>query len=338
MALQLLSTLKGAALKQLAFKCGVSTSGVKAALCQRLQDEIPLLPGSKPAGKSGAKRESMRILSIDMGIRNLAYCVLDVPTDSSVPKLVAWKRIAVSSAPVPSNDKSELATKVEKESFEPPVLSAAAFKLLRKTLLPHNPTHILIERQRFRSMGSPKILEWTVRVNMLESMIYAILLTLREEGAWNGTVVPIAPGKVGPFWLEGEEAATVALEEAETGESSPTSMVKTKTRNAKLAKALNKGAKIDLVRNWLAIGDRVGVDSPDVEALVKAYLDKWDKKPGGVKGKRPAKDAIATIEKMGKLDDLADSLLQGMAFIQWEENKRIAREEGISSLLEPTAK
>lgn len=278
----------------------------------------------------------MRILSIDMGIRNLAYCVLDVPADSSLPNLVAWQRIAVSSAPVPNNDKSELASKVEKESFEPPVLSAAAFKLLRKTLLPHNPTHILIERQRFRSMGSPNILEWTVRVNMLESMIYAILLTLREEGAWNGTVVPIAPGKVGPFWLEGE-VTTAALQEAETGGSSPT-VAKTKTRNAKLAKALNKGAKVDLVRNWLAIGNRVRVDSPGVETLVKAYLDKWDKKPGGVKGKRPAKDAVATIEKMGKLDDLADSLLQGMAFIQWEENKRAAREEGISSLLEPTAK
>ncbi|KFY23725.1 hypothetical protein V491_02432 [Pseudogymnoascus sp. VKM F-3775] len=338
MALQLLSTLKGAALKQLAFKCGVSTSGVKATLCQRLKDEIPLLPGSKLAEKSGVKRQPMRILSIDMGIRNLAYCVLDVATDSSLPKLVAWQRIAVSSAPVPNNDKSELATKVEKESFEPPVLSAAAFKLLRKTLLPHNPTHILIERQRFRSMGSPKILEWTVRVNMLESMIYAILLTLREEGAWNGTVVPVAPGKVGPFWLEGEgDVTTGALEGVGIGDSSQDSVVKAKTRNAKLAKALNKGAKIDLVRNWLAIGDRVGVDSPDVEALVKAYLDKWDKKPGGVKGKRPVKDAIATIEKMGKLDDLADSLLQGMAFIQWEENKRIAREEGIATLLEPTA-
>lgn len=152
-------------------------------------------------------------------------------------------------------------------------------------------------------------------------------------------MVPIAPGKVGPFWLEGEgEVTTTALEEAGIGESSQASIVKTKTRNAKLAKALNKGAKIDLVRNWLAIGDRVGVDSPDVEALVKAYLDKWDKKPGGVKGKRAAKDAVATIEKMGKLDDLADSLLQGMAFIQWEENKRIAREEGISTLLEPPGK
>ncbi|OAF59688.1 hypothetical protein VC83_03995 [Pseudogymnoascus destructans] len=286
------------------------------------------------AGKSETKGQPMRILSIDMGIRNLAYCVLDVPTDSSLPKLVAWKRIAVSSAPVPNNNKSELAATVEKESFEPPALSAAAFKLLHKTLLPHNPTHILIERQRFRSMGSPKILEWTVRVNMLESMIYAILLTLREEGAWNGTVIPIAPGKVGPFWLEGEEATTASLEEVETGGSSPAAVMETKTRNAKLAKALNKGAKIDLVRNWLAIGDRVEVDSPDVETLVMAYLDKWDKKPGGVKGKRPAKDSVATIEKMGKLDDLADSLLQGMAFIQWEENKRIAREKGISSLLE----
>ncbi|KFY27889.1 hypothetical protein V493_03216 [Pseudogymnoascus sp. VKM F-4281 (FW-2241)] len=337
MALQLLSTLKGAALKQLAFKCGVSTSGVKATLNQRLQDEIPLLPGPKLAAKAGQKRPPMRILSIDMGIRNLAYCVLDVPTDSSLPKLVAWQRIAVSSSPVPNSDKGELNSKVEKESFEPPILSAAAFKLLRKTLLPHNPTHILIERQRFRSMGSPKILEWTVRVNMLESMIYAILLTLREEGAWNGTVIPIAPGKVGPFWLEGE-ATTAALEEVDVGGSIPTTVAKTKTRNAKLAKALNKGAKIDLVRNWLAIGDRVGVNSPDVELLVKAYLDKWDKKPGGVKGKRPAKDSVTTIEKMGKLDDLADSLLQGMAFIQWEENKRIAREEGIGSLIEPTAR
>lgn len=324
MALQLLSTLKGAALKQLAFKCGISTSGVKAVICQRLQDEIPLLPVPKPARSSKPKKLSMRILSIDMGIRNLAYCVLDLPVNSALPSLVAWRRIAVSSAPVPDID-SDPTSKVEKESFEPPILSAAAFKLLRETLLPHNPTHILIERQRFRSMGSPRILEWTVRVNMLESMIYAILLTLQEEGVWKGTVIPIAPGKVGPFWLEGEEV-NADLEK------------KTKTRNAKLAKALNKGAKIDLVRNWLATGDRFSLDSPDVDTLAKAYLDKWDKKPGGPKGKRLAKDAVVTVAKMGKLDDLADCLLQGMAFIQWEANKRVAREEGIEGLIPPIEK
>jgi cruciform cutting endonuclease 1 len=337
MALQLLPTLKGAALKELASKCGVSTSGVKAALCRRLQDEIPLLPGSTAAGKQWPRRLPMRILSIDMGIRNLAYCVLDVPVDSSLPNLVAWRRTAVSSAAIPNNDEGDPASKGEKESFEPPALSTAAFKLLRNTLLPHNPTHILIERQRFRSMGSPTILEWTVRVNMLESKIYAILLTLREEGAWNGTVVPIVPGKVGPFWLE-VESANVALDDAEKGESSRVTMMKTKTRNAKLAKALNKGAKIDLVRNWLVLGDRIAVDSPDVETLVKAYLEKWDKKPGGVKGKRLVKGAVTTIEKMGKLDDLADCLLQGMAFIQWEENKRVVREEGINSLIQPISK
>src|SRR5690349_20679541 len=108
MALQLLPTLKGAALKQLAFKCGISTSGVKAAICRRLQDEIPLLPESEIAGRSARKRVPMRILSIDMGIRNLAYCVLDVQTDSGLPKLVAWHRTAILPTSIPTNGDSEL--------------------------------------------------------------------------------------------------------------------------------------------------------------------------------------------------------------------------------------
>jgi cruciform cutting endonuclease 1 len=40
---------------------------------------------------------------------------------------------------------------------------------------------------------------------------------------------------------------------------------------------------------------------------------------------------------MGKLDDLADCLLQGMAWIEWEENKRKALEHGVQALLDPEA-
>jgi cruciform cutting endonuclease 1 len=334
MALHILPTLKGAALKQLAFKCGISTSGVKAAICQRLLDEIPLsentmayTPSRKP------QRSHMRILSIDMGIRNLAYCVLDVPASSALPAIEGWKRIAVSSAPV-LNSECDLKGKAEKESFEPLTLSAAAYNLLHKTLLPYKPTHILIERQRFRSMGSPRILEWTVRVNMLESMLYAILRTLQQEGLWKGIVVPIAPGKVGPFWLE--EEGKPLVEEIGKAENKPET--KKKVRNAKLAKALNKGAKIDLVRNWLASSDKFELASEDVVALAEAYLEKWDRKPGGPKGKRASKDAAVIVEKMGKLDDLADCLLQGMAFIQWEENKGIARHTGIEALISLNAR
>ncbi len=330
MALQL-SALKGAALKQIAFKCGIQHSGVKASIIKRLQDEIPL-SSRCVAALNGLKRTSRshtRILSIDMGIRNLAYCVLDVPAGSGNPSIMDWKRLAVSSAPVAETGDNE-GRELEKESFEPHVLSAAAYELLRKNLLVHEPTHILIERQRFRSMGSPRILEWTVRVNMLESMFYATLHTLQEEGLWKGKVVPIAPGKVGPFWLEGDAAASPDAD-AE-GEVKIEKL--SKVRNAKLSKIQNKGAKIDLVRNWLASGDRFELGSQEVVDMTTAYLEKWRRKPGSPKGKRASKDAAVVFEKMGKLDDLADCLLQGMAFIEWDANKRTARELGVDRLLD----
>ena len=150
-----------------------------------------------------------------MGIRNLAYCILDVRPQllissmkstgkSQLPKIDSWHRIAVSSPPSTVDEIEEI-SKPAKESFSPATLCASAYKLLRKTLLPLNPTHVLIERQRFRSMGSKHILEWTVRVNMFESIIYAILCTLKEEGIWNGEVVGVLPGKVGQYWVNEDE-------------------------------------------------------------------------------------------------------------------------------------
>jgi cruciform cutting endonuclease 1 len=319
MALKLPPSLKLSHLKSLAFQCGISTSGTKALLTDRLIDEIvPALPDHGP------KRASpTRILSIDMGIRNLAYCILDVPPDrssttkASIPSVVAWRRIAVSSAPIPSQD-IDSAMPAAKEAFDPQTLSAAAYTLLRHTLLPHNPTHVLIERQRFRSMGSPHILEWTIRVNMFESMLYAVLQTLRQEKVWHGNVTPILPGKVGPFWIE--KAPNIGVS---TG----------RTRNTNNAKLLNKGLKIDLVRSWLVTNQMLSLGTPEVESTAQAYLDKWHRLPGRAKKKSaaiPRKEQ--EVEEMGKLDDLADSLLQGMAWIEWEKNKRKVLKNGIEAI------
>lgn len=333
-----LQHLKGVALKQIAFKCGIKTSGTKLALAQRIEDEVSIWTAESGRLPKTTPRPHMRIVSIDMGIRNLAYCVLDVPEGQGLPKVLHWKRIAVSKAPLAAVP--ELDGKAsEKESFEPHVLAAVAYTLMQKDVLLHSPTHILIERQRFRSMGSPRILEWTVRVNMLESMFYAVLETLKQEGLWAGKVVPIAPGKVGPFWLEGEQSVLPGPKKglAETEESVEPAEEQEKLqkkRNSKLAKIQNKGAKIDLVRNWLASEERLEVASDEARDMVEAYLEKWQRKPGGPKGKRVSQGAVAVVEEMGKLDDLADCLLQGMAFIEWEENKKLAREAGIERLLE----
>jgi cruciform cutting endonuclease 1 len=252
-----------------------------------------------------------------MGIRNLAYCIFDVPKSSSktLPSIRAWRRLAVSTAPeVAAQEPDGAVLLPAKESFNPATLSAVAYTLLRKKLLLEGPTHILIERQRFRSMGSRNILEWTVRVNMFESILYAVLCTLKGEGVWKGEIQAIAPGKVGPFWV-GEETGD--------GEGSR------KERKSKSAKVRNKGVKIDLVRGWLEGGELVGLGNEEVEGVARRYKEKWDRTPGGRR-----KGDVEGKEKMGKLDDLADCLLQGMAWIQWEENKRTALKHGVEALLE----
>lgn len=327
MALKIPTTFKLAQLKALAFKCGISTSGTKGVLTQRLHDEI-----TSTAYHAAPKQ--IRILSIDMGIRNLAYCILDVPSkllepsmkfpgDLQLPKIQSWHRLAVSSPPETIDpDITKIAAK---ESFSPSTLSDTAYKLLRRTLLLQNPTHILIERQRFRSMGSRHILEWTVRVNMFESIIYAILCTLKNEGLWDGEVVGVLPGKVGPFWVGEDEAGRLSTETDVKGHK-----VYRKVRNSKSAKIRNKGLKIDLVREWLEAGDVVELGNEDVQGRAKQYTQKWDRLPGG---RKVVKKGEIMEEEVGKLDDLADCLLQGMVWIMWEKNKRVALERGVEALL-----
>jgi len=318
MAITIPWTLKASQLRTIAIKCGIASScKSKSELTQRLIDEISSVPKTAP--------KTSRILSIDMGIRNLAYCILDVSSrKSSRPSIISWQRLAVSNAPTKS-DEPEL--KNMKEAFDPATLSSAAYALLRHKLLTHNPDVILIERQRFRSMGARHVFEWTIRVNMLESMLYAVLHTLRAERLWNGNVNEVAPGKVGPFWIKDK------VDEKEKGGELK------KERKSKNAKIKNKGLKIDLVRNWLQNGDMVKSGSQEVDEMAKAYVAKWDKAPGRRKkgamevGKEE-EEVDVEKEEMGKLDDLADSLLQGMAWIRWQENRRTAMKHGVEALLD----
>jgi cruciform cutting endonuclease 1 len=81
------------------------------------------------------------------------------------------------------------------------------------------------------------------------------------------------------------------------------------------------------VRAWLEAGHMVGLGNEEVEAMAKKYMEKWDRTPGG-------RRLEARGGEMGKLDDLADCLLQGMAWIQWQENKKIALQHGVEVLLD----
>ncbi|KAH0550878.1 hypothetical protein GP486_007759 [Trichoglossum hirsutum] len=331
-----LQALKLGQLKNIAVRCGINSSGTKHALASRIFSEIAVTDAIAIAPADAAPRSnaatpderrtpgrgagSTRVLSIDMGIRNLAYCVFDAPpfprprgiraSSPAMPSLIAWKRLAVSPRP----DASRLES--ARETFEPQTFASLAYLLLVDTLLSYGPTLVLIERQRYRSAGSSAVQEWTVRVNMFEGMLYAVLHTLHAEGRWKGTVRGVTPGKVGGFWVGG-----------------------TATSTAKSAKWRNKTAKIDLVGSWLEAGGNgvLALGTDEASQTASAFLERWKgrgKRRSASKTSDTVTAAEGADERPSKLDDLADCLLQGLAWIRWEENKLRIRAKGAAALEE----
>ena len=180
-----LSTLKLVTLQRLSCLLGLNVSGTKTTLVNAIGSLDPT-----PAPPT-------RILSIDMGIRNLAYCVIDLHT-LPLPTLTTWTRTAL-----------PLSVKNLGPSVSLPAFAEATHTLATGLLRDHAPSHVLIELQRWRSGGGRGVLEWTIRVNTVEAMLHALLLGLRLAGKWDGHVESVDPGKVARLWVGKASSAAV---------------------------------------------------------------------------------------------------------------------------------
>ncbi|KAK5114994.1 hypothetical protein LTR85_010032 [Meristemomyces frigidus] len=293
-----------------------------------------------------------RVVSVDMGIRNLAFCVMDVPRLDSEERLGSkslsspltvshWHKRDLLSAVAQSGGisvgkpadvadgginkggrkrKPAITAGIPKSAFTPSVLSKTAYDVT-VDILSYKPSVILIERQRFRSGGAAAIQEWTVRVNMLESMIWACLRTMREtrkpKKAIFPDVHPVNPASVARFWTA---APDVSLRPPDNLLSPDHN-----TQNAPLAnkpkratRKVQKSEKIAVVRSWLE-----GVGPTEVSLDFKGEAAKTATAFAVADGRARRKAAVAEGEApMGKLDDLADCLLQAVTWVRWEENSR----------------
>jgi cruciform cutting endonuclease 1 len=255
-----LSSLKLPALRHLSSLVGLNITGTKTVLL----DQLSSLPSAT---------RSTRILSIDMGIRNLAYCVLDLPPKEK-PTIITWTRTTI---PIPT-------------SISLPAFAAAAHTLAMDLLRDYKPEHVLIERQRWRSGGGSGVQEWTIRVNTIEAMLHATFHCVRAgDGTWRGSVESVDPGRVTRLWVTDREGRTSAAE----------------------VKKLKK----EVVREWLRVGRVIALGNMEVErtAELVAIADK----KGAVK-----RDGTKVSAEEKKVDDLADCLLQAMAWKRWQENRR----------------
>lgn len=172
-------------------------------------------------------------------------------------------------------------------------------------------------------MGGSSVQEWTLRVNMFESMLYAVLHTYFSLGLWHGSVYSVAPAKVNSFWLGKDLDLRESSSSSEAGLMTIMGKKKTeKKKEGNKKSARSKVAKIELVERWLRERGEGAVEfMGEAKKVGRSYLNKRGVKRGGG-------------EDIGKLDDLADCLLQGMAWIRWEENRVAIVETGLEAVEE----
>lgn len=316
------------------------------------------------------------------------------------PILNGWQCLKVSDMEVPlppetqitpeakGGENDELTQSTSKKSvipFSTPAYAARAYTLITSLLEKYKPTHVLIEKQRFRSGGGVAVQEWTLRVGILEGMFYAVLYTLKQqERQHQGTqleqqylplpplVHTVDPQQVIKYWRALSRSPTFGLKGKKYDrfqlESPP-------TKTMKMTPADVKRTKIDLVGTWLSISrenekengnemagssDTGGSSSnyaelditsnesipqtilqtpkiqiatnPHVRDMVEIYLRRWGGGPSP--GSRSSRGSTISGEPPPrKLDDLADCLLQGVTWLDWQVMRYRVLTDGVDDVL-----
>jgi len=236
-----------------------------------------------------------------MGIRNLALCLLQIPASSQIPEITDWDRITVSQKP-------DSSTSSVAESFEPIDYAAKAYMLMKSSLEKYNPHTILIERQRYRSGGGAAVQEWTVRVNMLESMFHAVLHTIAQQNQYDFIVHSVSPRKVAQLWIRDVKGKMSSRE----------------TKTAKIAAAERIISGFDMKVLFSGQAKDVAEGYISASSLYKNYLRKNTKE-----GRKSGSVGVK------KFDDLADSMLQGLGWWKWHVNRSLTMDEILQDPEEP---
>ncbi|KAL4785720.1 mitochondrial resolvase Ydc2 [Aspergillus varians] len=265
----------------------------------------------------GTGSDSDFLVGAEAGVESLDA---DVDTSSSSSPAAAGKgKKAQALSKGKDKDKDK-----QKIPFSLPIYATHAHSVITALLARYNPTHVLIERQRFRSGGGSAVQEWSLRVGVFEGMLWAVLHSLQQQQqkqtGSSPSVIAIEPARVGRF---------LALHSSISSSGSTGVQTKTSSREG-------KKLKIDLVGSWLENEAFLIHDSGGVQEWMDGYMAKWKKSSklnSKSKSKSKSEDGGAVVADIGKLDDLADCLVQGVTWLEWERMKRRVVREGLEGVV-----
>ncbi|EPX70809.1 cruciform cutting endonuclease Cce1 [Schizosaccharomyces octosporus yFS286] len=148
---------------------GLSRKGRKADLLQRILS-TPVYPTNN-------------VISIDLGIKNFAYCLAS-RTEGAKVNIHEWAREDLTS---PTNG---LGIKWI-EDYQPQYLARLAFQIYTTLTSRFRPSIILLEHQRYRS-GIKTIPEWTLRVNAIEAMLHCLHVNSQSQDPSESNPSPLS--------------------------------------------------------------------------------------------------------------------------------------------------
>ncbi|CDK25092.1 unnamed protein product [Kuraishia capsulata CBS 1993] len=238
------------------------------------------------------------LVAIDVGLVNFSFARLTLPHGIySTPILQQWYKMDLFAwSKVPRDfHPSSFAKLVNKVVFDLIYGSAA-------------PDLVIVERQRFRTMGNKNVFEHILRTNVLESMLYSSLETLQRVNPkkYCTQLVPSSPQTMVHYWAPPKTQGPVTAKQS-------------------------KEMRMKLVDHWLKLA-LVGsksrfrlVDSAIFQPsqLLKAKSDSRRLYDFMEIFNENNKHKISVSESSAKAkgDDLADSLLYGLSWVDYERNK-----------------
>lgn len=288
-------------LKKLALSLGAAIGANKTAMRTNiLTQAVPLEALKRRKYKNG----SISIVAIDAGISNFAFSKFKWSIGEELPTLLEWDKFQLEEKFLPPHRKK---MSLHPDDTSQVIYDLAEYLTSQKTL----PDMFTIERQRARSLSSKSILEPILRVNILEQILFS---NLRNKPKYNSglkldyLVSSSDPQRMTSYWCSSTPIKQTLHTELLEGSKE----TKLKMSSNRLSKSIKIGLVKRILEGSLDIIDcRMVKLTPDWEQRLKSHI------PDNPKFK--LWDCVGVNPEFGakKEDDLADSFLHGLAWMEW---------------------